>query len=133
MKIFEILDNYIRTINPFYQSFKQFKDIEQEQILKAQREKKPIPAITLYFKTCPQDDKRRFNVPKTGEVSAVFVGENGNPPINRDFAVYSKISDRLQLLKVISPNVDPMVYVLLFPFGEQGWHPNLKQKTDKAK
>jgi hypothetical protein len=87
----------------------------------------------LYFKTCAQDDKRRYNIPKVGEVSAVFVGEDGNPPENRDFAVYSKSSNKLQLLSVLSPNVDPMVNVLLFPFGEQGWHPYLNQKTDKTK
>ena len=43
-------------------------------------------SIKMYFKA--GKDQRRYNKPTHDEVTAVFVGENGAPPITRDIIVY---------------------------------------------
>jgi hypothetical protein len=42
----------------------------------------------LFFKRGP--DCRRYNEPTRSEVAAVFVGEDGAPPGERDIAVYPR-------------------------------------------
>ena len=42
------------------------------------------------FKDTFGEDPRRYNIPKTGEIAIVFIGEEGNPPGHRDLAIYPK-------------------------------------------
>ena len=42
----------------------------------------------------------------------------------RDICIYSKTSDACRI-PIISQHIDPMIYQLLFPHGECGWHPDL--------
>ena len=44
----------------------------------------------MAFKRHSNDDPRRYNVPKIGEIAVVFSGENGLPAENRDFEVFPK-------------------------------------------
>ena len=44
--------------------------------------------VRLYFKRGP--DQRRYNEPTHDEVAAVFIGEDGAPPANRDVVIYLK-------------------------------------------
>ena len=55
------------------------------------------------------------------EVAAVFIGEDGALPANRDVLIYPK--DTLpQRISYMSCNLDPMCYPLLFPRGDLGWY-----------
>ena len=47
---------------------------------------------------------------------------DGAPPADRDVVVYPKGREP-QNISILSANTDPMVYPLLFPRGELGWHP----------
>ena len=53
----------------------------------------------------------------------IFPTCEGEPPFVRDIQVYARNPTERKLIgfDVSSPNLDPMVYALLFPFGEPGW------------
>jgi len=63
------------------------------------------------------------NVPPADEVAAGFVGDDGEPRGNVHFIV-SLREGRLTRLAYTSPHIDPLVYPLLFPPGQQGWQPH---------
>ena len=58
----------------------------------------------------------------------IFVDNNGEPPFERDIRIYPRNPEdpRKQYvnLNILSPNMDPMVYAIFYPFGEPGWQPN---------
>ena len=75
--------------------------------------------VRLHFKRGP--DQRRYNEPAHDEVAAIFIGEDGAPPVNRDIIIYPR--DRPpQRISYMSCNLDPMCYPLLFPKSDPGWH-----------
>ncbi len=39
-----------------------------------------IPSIQLMFKRVVGEDIRRYNIPKSDQIAAVFTSENGLPP-----------------------------------------------------
>lgn len=69
--------------------------------------------------------KSKSQLAACNEVAFLYIGENGEPPIDRDIRIYSK-SDKPQCLPIISQHVDPMVYPLMFPHGDWGWRPYMK-------
>ncbi|XP_055352995.1 uncharacterized protein LOC129598933 [Paramacrobiotus metropolitanus] len=92
------------------------------------RDSEMLPAemrdISLVLLKANGNDPRRYNDPRSGEVAAVFVSPDGEPPVERDIVVYTK-QQHLSRISPLSPHCDPMVYPLLFPAGEYGWHPSL--------
>ncbi|GBN06722.1 hypothetical protein AVEN_124369-1 [Araneus ventricosus] len=67
-------------INPFAQSFLQMHRLVQEH---------PTTAVKMVFLEDKNLDMQRYNAPSLyTEVAAVFVGDNGEPPANRDICVY---------------------------------------------
>jgi hypothetical protein len=57
----------------------------------------------------------------------VFVGEDGEPPIERDFCIFSKTEGPIKIL-TISKHLDPMTYPLIYPVGGFGWMPYMKSE-----
>ncbi|XP_008184146.1 uncharacterized protein LOC103309715 [Acyrthosiphon pisum] len=90
--------------------------------------------VTMHIVADPNNDPRRYNQPAAhvNEVAVVFVGEDRLPPGNLDLVIYdSNPADpnhRMQSISAGSPHADPMLYPLLFPHGETGWHYNLQQE-----
>jgi hypothetical protein len=95
------------------------REIEIEQQNLAVLNGTTIPSIRMFIKRDFNDDPRRYNLPNCNEIAVVFVGENGEPPIDRDFIVYPRSSNRTTI-NYLSPNCDPMSYPLFFPHGEKG-------------
>ncbi len=94
------------------------------------------PTVTFYFKKYDKDEPRRYNVPKVGEISAIFTSEIGDPPTDINFKIYSKQESNedtygVHTISFLSPHCDPMVYPLLFPYGEQGWRIGSKHEENK--
>ncbi|XP_055328807.1 uncharacterized protein LOC129581636 isoform X2 [Paramacrobiotus metropolitanus] len=104
--------------NPYAHLFRHMGDVF--------RDSASLPAemrdVSVVFLPPNGSDPRRYNDPRCGEVAAVFVSTSGEPPAERDIVVYSK-TDRPSRISPLSPHCDPMVYPLLFPKGEFGWHP----------
>ena len=110
------LDGVVRSSNPYAQAYKNFAETER-QIGNAEE-------LQLIFSKDPSKDKT-YDVPQCSEVAIVFNGAGGNAPEQIDFAVFKK-DGGLVTMSHTSPNADPMVYPLLFPNGERGWHPFLR-------
>ena len=77
----------------------------------------------MIFRRDRHTDSRRYNLPTANEVAMVFATEDGEPPFERDIRVYARNNSSSSLidLSICSPNLDPMLYAILFPFGEPGW------------
>ena len=58
----------------------------------------------------------------------VFVNEDGEPPFKRDIRIYPRnpidSNQPFVNINILSPNLDPMSYSILYPYGEAGWQPN---------
>ena len=58
-------------------------------------------------------DARAYNTPVVGEVAAIFVGNDGAPPCNRDMVVYPRDGEPHRVSE-LHEFVDPLSYPLLF-------------------
>ena len=88
------------------------------------------PALVKMLIIRNSKDKHRYNQATCNEVAVVFVGEDGEPSIERDICIHSK-SDGPINLPCIRKQVDPMTYPLMYPAGGFGWMPIMKCCNDK--
>ncbi|GBO29143.1 hypothetical protein AVEN_175444-1 [Araneus ventricosus] len=103
------LEFMLREIIPFVQSDLQMYRLVQEH---------PTTSVKMVFLEDKNLDMRRYNAPTLcTEVAAIFVGDNGEPPVNRDICVYP-VGDTCQSISPLNQCCDPMTYPLLFPRGE---------------
>jgi hypothetical protein len=82
----------------------------------------PVEDAEVRLRVAPGLDKRRYNLPTADEVAVVLPGAQSRAPRdiilrNRDGPLY-QISD-------LHPAYAPLQYPLLFPRGENRWHPDL--------
>jgi hypothetical protein len=82
----------------------------------------PIEDAEVRLRVAPGLDKRRYNLPTADEVAVILPGSQSRAPRdivlrNRDGPLY-QISD-------LHPAYAPLQYPLLFPRGENGWHPDM--------
>ncbi|GBP90825.1 hypothetical protein EVAR_66008_1 [Eumeta japonica] len=115
--------------NPFVKIYKKVAAISAEEELKAASENRSKYSVSMQFYKHKSLDLRRYNTPSNNEVEAIFVGENGEPPLHIDFSV-QEYSQHLTKLKSTSPNIDPLAFPLLFPNGELGWHKSSTQRRE---
>lgn len=54
-----------------------------------------IPDVQLQFTTVDAFDQRRYNFPNTSQLAPVFISNDGAPPGQFDFFLYSKNSGAL--------------------------------------
>lgn len=72
-------------------------------------------------------DRRRFNLPTTDEVAIVIPGDGTESSGMRDIILHLEGNNELMQINECHPAYLPLHYVLLFPRGELGWEPGLKQ------
>jgi len=81
-------------------------------------------------------DQRRYGPPTADEVAAVFVGDDGRPPRDISLVMYNRnpigAHYRMQTLSARSRHADPMLYPILFPYGEFGWQDNMMQRGNRV-
>ena len=114
--VMQIIQNVMDESSPYAVAYKYMHEVEQEEQRFACAENRTPREVRLHFKRGP--DQRRYNEPTHDEVAAVFIGEYGAPPANRDVVIYPKDTPPQR----ISCNLDPMCYPLLFPRGDLGWY-----------
>jgi len=69
-------------------------------------------------------DPRRYNRPTADEVAAIIIQpENDNEALDRDIIIQRRNTGELQRISQHSPRYIPMRYPLIFPNGDEGWHP----------
>ncbi|GBL92128.1 hypothetical protein AVEN_91480-1 [Araneus ventricosus] len=82
----------------------------------------------MVFRRDRHSDQRRYNAPTATEIAMVFVNSDGEPPFERDICVHPLNPENpLQPfinINILSPNLDPMAYPILFLYGDPVWKPN---------
>lgn len=118
------IDEILKRVNPYYESFKTMFDVEQEINEKAEAEGREPPSVKLIFDINAKDiDKNRYNLPvRTSEIAAVFVLEEGEEvPMTRGIAVH-QFGKKIKILTKWDKRTESMLYPLFFPTGKGRVH-----------
>ncbi|GBN15498.1 hypothetical protein AVEN_64871-1 [Araneus ventricosus] len=119
--VMDRLDSMLRAINPFIDCYLQMHRIIEEN---------PATNIRMVFMENGDLDLRRCNQPTSKtEIAAIFVGDSGEPPANRDICIYP-MGNSCKNISPLNQCCDSMVYLLLFSRGELGWDINMKHSEE---
>jgi hypothetical protein len=70
----------------------------------------------------------RVPEPREQNIAAIWVADDGSPPLFYGAYLYGKQTGAFKELNVLDPNLDPALYPLLFPRGQQGYRRGLQLK-----
>ena len=99
----------------FKQAYEQLRDIPEEQNFQ----------IGLRFdRSC---DRRRYNLPTSGsnEIAVIIPGDGDQELQPRDIVLFLR-GGGLRQINEMNPIYHSLHFVLLFPTGQLGWHPQLE-------
>ena len=118
--LLEMLDDH----NVLVKSFRMARDIFQNRRIKDVR-------LRLINKR--SKDGRQYNLPSASKVAALIIGEQDGE--NNEFDIIVETKDRmLQRILELHPSYMSMQYPLLFPYGEDGFRPEIEyEKKEVAK
>ncbi|KAF2360700.1 hypothetical protein FHG87_008543 [Trinorchestia longiramus] len=111
------ISDVLQQINPYVELYKNMHAVKQQEVERARRDNVQERRYQQHFRR--GSDIRRYNILTSNEIAAVFVGENGAPPENRDIVVYPR-NILPEKISYVSCHLDPMSYPILFPHGEFG-------------
>lgn len=121
------LDEIIRRDNVYVHAYRMLREIEIEAEERATAEAQTLPVVNMAFRRDRNNDRRHYSLLTVDEIAMIFQSADGEPPFERDFRVYPRNPQQpLITLNILSPHLDPMVYVLFYPVGEAGWQPNME-------
>ncbi|XP_051163766.1 uncharacterized protein LOC127283125 [Leptopilina boulardi] len=127
MNLLQILENMMRDHNILAKSYQMMGEEIEIQRQKAMENNETMPEVQLLFTLKPGMDRNRYNLQRTNEVAAVF-STSADGDIPELYIVIRNINTKtLQYVSSMDPNVEPMIYPLFYPHGNQGWHCNLKR------
>jgi hypothetical protein len=103
-------------INPYVEVFKMARDMMATE--------GPPMDLKLRLIACRTKDARRYNVPTANEVAALMVGD-GSEAVDRRDVVLAQQAGLFQRISELHVGYMALHYPLLFPYSEDGWHPNI--------
>ena len=123
------LEDMVKEVSHYAQVYKQAGDIMREH-----------PTIDLKLVLRAHDDKpnidsRRYNLPTGTDVVIILPADMQNVS-KRDVIVYKNEANHpngkyLMNINATHPMYDPLMYVLMFPFGDLGWGINYRSGNKK--
>ncbi|KAI3985006.1 hypothetical protein MKX01_004774, partial [Papaver californicum] len=117
-EILKIIQDVLLTNNAFVQKYKHAYEILKE----VPPTEKDI-YVSLQYKS--DKDKGRYNLPTVDEVFVILPGDGTIQSVVRDIVLHLKGGRHLERIDECHPTYLPLHYVLLFPYGELGWDPNM--------
>ena len=126
MDIMRHLQGIIREVNPYAQLYVQMREVVAEYERRGTR----VPNLEIAFANSGECRVRNESVPTAAEVAAVFPeGHLEDRP--NEFVVHVRGREPggrggLKRLPATHAAVDPLCYPLLFPYGDPGWHTQLR-------
>ena len=99
--------------------------------------KNPAVDIKLVLRSPgKQVDQWRYNLPTGSDVTVIMPAKPTEGLCKRDVVAYKSAKDhpngnKLMRIETIHPMYDPLVYVLMFPFGDKGFSPDAHPLTKK--
>jgi len=78
----------------------------------------PTTEMTIIIRESNGFDRRRYNTPVVEEVAVLLPRDGGCG--QRDIAIQMK-EGGIQRISTLYPSYDPLHYVLMFPYRDEGW------------
>jgi hypothetical protein len=103
-------------INPYVEMFKMARDMMATEGAPMDLKLRLIASRTK--------DARLYNVPTADEVIALMVGDGSEAVDKRDVVLVQQVGP-FQHISELHVGYMALHYPLLFPYGEDGWHPNI--------
>lgn len=113
-----MIQNVPATTNPFVQQFLSAGEFARNE---------EVEEIHLVIREIPGADLRRSNRPRTNEVAAILLDDNGTEQF--DIVLHARNGD-LRSIPDMHPAYDPLHVPLLFLYGEHGWSKELRYAGD---
>ncbi|CAG8744857.1 2506_t:CDS:1 [Acaulospora morrowiae] len=115
------LQTMLHEVNPYTHIFRRAAHVLQENPI---QDLKIVIVKTRY--------KRQYTIPTALEVAVLMVEDSQEvKPSNCNIILYKKGSG-LQCISEIHHSYSPLYYVLLFPYGDPGWHPGIHINNSQA-
>jgi hypothetical protein len=122
-QVMGILDHVLRENHAYVQIYKTaFERLRDQQANHPNAPSEICARIRCEIGT----DPRWYNEPTADEVAVILPGDGSIQTDYRDLIIqYRNGPGAMRRIYETNASYQPMVYVLLFPFGENGWHPNI--------
>ncbi|KAI8532314.1 hypothetical protein RHMOL_Rhmol11G0204200 [Rhododendron molle] len=118
--VLQTIQETLLQVNPFVDKFRQAYAILDQLDIAEQT----LPAHLHYSSS---KDRRRYNLPTSDEIAVVIPGDGSKASGMRDIVLHLRGDNQLMQINECHPAYLPLHYVLLFPRGELGWEPEMKQ------
>ena len=113
--VLQIIQDVIRTHHQYAPAFRHAYEILHQYNCEND--------VALIFRIDPTKDSRRYNLPTAQEV-AVLLPHPGQKPALQDIILYHR-SGMLRHITYTHASYASLYYVLFFPYGDDGWHPDI--------
>ena len=102
-------------------------------IMQQQEHRHQLPQIRLKLAEIPGKDHCRYNLPTAQEIAVIMPGQGDDADGNTYRGIILHLKDGpLCHINELNPLYLPLHYVLLFPRGELGWHPNIALANEQV-
>ena len=88
--------------------------------------------IAINLKSNHSIDRRYNNKPVAGQMAVLMPGDGSDMVENRDILL-TTTQGELNRISELHPSYDPLQYVILFPTGDFGYHPNINYRVTSSK
>ena len=110
------LQQMLHNINPYVNIFRQAENLLKQN---------PSLYLKLIIINNKTKDSRRHNTPNASEVAAIMIGDGQEIEYQNRDTILRSYEGGIQRISEIHCAYTPLHYVLMFPRGEDGWHPNI--------
>ena len=115
------LQQMLHDINPYVNIFRQAGNLLKQN---------PLLDLKLIITNNRTKDSRRYNTPSASEVAAIMIGDGQETENQNRDIILQPHEGGIQRISEIHRAYIPLHYVLMFPRGEDGWHPNISIHND---
>ncbi|XP_026384034.1 uncharacterized protein LOC113279563 [Papaver somniferum] len=120
MNVLQTIQNAMLQFNVFYTKYRQAYAILDQM--------SPIDQnIRVSLQYNKSTDIRRYNLPTADEIAVIVPEITYKETGVRDIILHLRENNGLKQISECHPAYLPLHYVLLFPFGELGWSPTMRQ------
>ncbi|GBO29327.1 hypothetical protein AVEN_184183-1 [Araneus ventricosus] len=133
IRILVQIESFFRQHNRLSDTYRMLREVESRVIAESNEEGEDVVVVYMVFRRDRHSDQRRYNASTANGIAMVFVNSYGEPPLERGIRVHPLNPENPQQpfinINILIPNLDPMAYPILFPYGEPCWQPNWRSFT----